>query len=170
MDKKDAITVASLGALAVLAFSAFTPDIARVIGERDKWTCQCGCGKRFQDGYLMDIAHESNLHYNKHHPDYNKPESGRCTYVVCHFLQHWDMYLTSGGDRELMWARASAQRIWDRGIRTHKVYINNPRLFVNDRILFREMLLALEIDVDTFIDANMSRPYNYGRDQNYGKR
>jgi hypothetical protein len=119
----------------------------------------------------MDMAHDDEMHYKKNDPEYNNPDKGRCTCRICHFLQHVEI-------GNMAWTQKTAQRIWDSGLRHFSVYQKSgidvrygvPRLLVQDRQQFRELLLGLQLDADILIDTNISRPYVYKGDNGYGKR
>lgn len=84
--KELVVFIASLGLLSQAFFYAFSKDVRKEIGTRDKWTCQ-DCGKQFKDGYMVQAAHESDRHH-KGHPMYNDPTSGKIRCIDCHQAQH----------------------------------------------------------------------------------
>lgn len=65
---------------------AFLESVRKEIGKRDHWTC-CDCGRQWQDGWLVDAAHDSDKH-GKEHQD---PSEGRILCLRCHLLQHIGM-------------------------------------------------------------------------------
>jgi len=83
---KPLFLVSTAVGLWAISFFAFSRKIRKEIGDRDKWTCQ-GCGKRYEDGWMLHAAHNPNKH-NSHYRDYNKPESGSMRCIDCHIKQH----------------------------------------------------------------------------------
>lgn len=76
-----------LGILAIVASAgAFSRPVRQEIGERDNWTCQ-NCGKRFQDGWMVQAAHYD---HDKRKPTYDDPNTGRILCTLCHIQDELD--------------------------------------------------------------------------------
>ncbi len=113
MDKEKLLrTVAPLIALYSISLLAFSRQVRRDIGGRDEWACQDDCylGKdgeaaRFQDGYMVQAAHNDHDQDNYY---YDEPETGRIACVAHHALEH----LQKGEIR-------AAQAILNNGIYTY---------------------------------------------------
>jgi hypothetical protein len=80
------LTVLGTGLTLILLTAAFSKDVRKEIGARDKWTCQ-SCSKQFRDGYMVHAAHKSE-HHSKSDPLYNTPEAGEILCIDCHQEQH----------------------------------------------------------------------------------
>lgn len=114
--------------------SPFSPEIAREIGVKHHWKCE-ECGKRFQEGWLVDMAHYPDKH-NKKLPEYNSTESGRPMCLVCHFREHVDM-----GDYRS--ASMVATRIYRNGLRHREVYARHPDWKESDWLQFVDYMDSL---------------------------
>lgn len=76
------------GLLAVIANFAFSLDIRKLIGKRDRWTCQDeGCDASFQTGSMV---HASHYCHDKSDPNYDTVEAGRIQCVKHHQKYHED--------------------------------------------------------------------------------
>ncbi len=74
------------GLLAVLANFAFSLNIRKAIGKRDRWHCQDdGCEASFQGG---DMVHASHYRHDKSDPNYDTVEAGRIQCVEHHQKYH----------------------------------------------------------------------------------
>lgn len=67
---------------------AFSLNIRKLIGKRDRWHCQDeGCNASFQAG---DMVHASHYSHNKSDPNYDTVEAGRIQCVNHHLKYHED--------------------------------------------------------------------------------
>lgn len=114
----------------------FTATEAREIGIRDKWTCKCG--RRFQDGWLVDAAHDDAIHFLKFidPQKYHDTNNGEIKCLTCHIEQHANM-----GDWKSV--QKAAQRAWDSGLHTRRFYESKPEQLREDRIAISELLTNL---------------------------
>lgn len=78
------LKVATVGGLLAFMNSAFTYAARREIGERDSWACQCGCGRSYQQGWMVQAAHYSEKHQKAWD---NNPRNGRIMATECHLLE-----------------------------------------------------------------------------------
>ena len=81
MKKETLFSLAIMGVIPLLAFSI---ESRKEIGKRDNWTCQV-CGKKFQDGWLVDAAHYD---HDKTKENYNNPKNGRILCLDDHLKEH----------------------------------------------------------------------------------
>ena len=77
-------TMFLIGAIGVISTLAFSVDIRKLIGKRDKWKC-VDCGDKFSDGVMV---HASHYNHDKSDPNYNTVEAGRIQCVDCHENYH----------------------------------------------------------------------------------
>jgi hypothetical protein len=83
--KKEIVTgLISVAGLAVLPNLAFSFGVRKQMIIRDNAEC-VECGKRFNDGWLLDCAHNDHDHSN---PDYDNPNNGRVLCLDDHLKHH----------------------------------------------------------------------------------
>lgn len=67
---------------------AFSLNIRKLIGKRDRWHCQDdGCNASFQSGKMVHASHYS---HDKSDPTYDTVEAGRIQCVKHHLIYHQD--------------------------------------------------------------------------------
>lgn len=82
---------------------AFSLLVRKAIGKRDKWKCQWEdeeCNKRFQDGWMVDVAHYD---HDKKNPMYDDESNGRVLCVDHHQEDH-ERYGTGLTKKQNDWA------------------------------------------------------------------
>lgn len=84
MKPRDLVAPAlALAGLFYLSTAAFTPEARKLIGKRDRWTCQIsGCD--WNGGWNVQACHYSDLHQSE--PDSNT-DNGRMMRVDLHILE-----------------------------------------------------------------------------------
>lgn len=65
---------------------AFSVAVRKLIGARDRWTCQ-DTGKKFSEGWML---HASHYNHDKSKPDYDSVDNGRMQSVSAHLQYHED--------------------------------------------------------------------------------
>ena len=98
---------AATAAMFVLPFIAFTTEVRKFIGKRDKWTCQ-NCGRRFRDGWMVQAAH---YNHDRQSVEYNNPDNGRILCLECHLREHLEK-------NDIRSAQLIARHIWNNGFHT----------------------------------------------------
>jgi len=113
--------------LATRIVPAFTKAQAIEIGKRDKWRCQTvGCKKRFQDGWLVEMAHSMGKH-----GDNSDIRNGRTMCALHHLDEHlFDVY---SGDGNFGILRVMCKRIYSSGLHTQRYYQTHPTQIIEDR-------------------------------------
>lgn len=88
MGKKDiqdiVLFAGTVCTISMIATSAFAPWIRKEIFRRDKGVCQCGCGRSFDSGFMVQAAHFPDLH--QYQQDRN-PNNGRILSTECHLKE-----------------------------------------------------------------------------------
>lgn len=128
---------------------AFRPDIARKILQRDRWSCQCGCGGSLRDGQMMEVAHYPEKHNRK--LDTYIP-NGRALTRRCHLNEHLDMLQAEYSEYNLASAKLSAQNCFTNGFHTWKHYETQPEQLDQDRTELVLMLESRGLNPQEFID------------------
>lgn len=65
---------------------AFSLNIRKLIGKRDKWKCQDeGCNESFQTGSMVHASHYT---HDKSDPNYDTVDAGRIQCVKHHLIYH----------------------------------------------------------------------------------
>lgn len=116
--------------------NAFPFDRAKEIGRRDRWTCR-DMGRRFQDGWLVDIAHYD---HDKSKPWYNSLRNGRVLCRTAHLEEHIRWHLSDGLHRKPVelhaqrnWGYFTNDGVFREGLHTYQVYPRSPELILIDR-------------------------------------
>lgn len=86
----------ALLALLYLVLQGFHPGVRKAIFKRDGATC-ANCGKRWDDGWMLQCAHYASRDWAKDthnpvHPLHRHPDGGRLLCVECHLSEHTQMF------------------------------------------------------------------------------
>lgn len=115
--------------LPINADLAFDRVTAQEIGRRERWTCQ-RCGRKFQDGYMVDMAHKRGVRARANDTNAN---NGTVLCLMCHAEQHWDEYQQTGDQYHYRSAEMITSRAYNQGLHTQKYYQDNPMAICDDR-------------------------------------
>lgn len=126
---------------------AFGKRSARVIGERDNWTCQ-NSGRRFQDGWLVHIAHYHDR-TETGRPDYDNPENGRVLTIEEHLREHIERF--QEGLEPANAFRLIANTAYKGGLHTRRFYVTHPWVREIDRETVLQVLEWYDIDPDQIL-------------------
>lgn len=121
---------------------AFSSDVARQIGERENWTCEV-TGKRFQDSFLLHIAHDHDA-VQRGDPNYQNPEYGRCITIDTHLQEHIDRFHAGLEDDTAM--LRLARLAYKNGLRTNRYYFFHKKALEEDRETIRKLLYSNDLN------------------------
>lgn len=133
---------------------AFKPKIAYEIGRRARWTCCCGCGRRFQDGWLVEAAHKIGTHQPT--PDGNI-DHGELRAKVCHLQQHIEELQKERTWTNIRAVELASQRAFQSGFHTYRVYEEHPEQLDQDRQELFTILTDSGLDVREYV-LNLGNP------------
>jgi len=131
---------------------AFTKAQAMEIGRRDRWRCQStGCKKRFQDGFLVDMAHiiDGEIDF---HGDNSSIDNGKTLCLLHHLDQHlFELNADPNSDFKFQSVRLIAQRVYRSGLMTASFYQLNPTQIIEDRDKIVELIKSYGFNPSDFL-------------------
>jgi len=131
---------------------AFSKAQAVEIGKRDRWRCQIiGCKNRFQDGFLVDIAHivDGKIDF---HGDNSSLQNGKTLCLIHHLDQHlYELHLDNNSSFKFQSVRLIAQRAYRNGLMTARYYQSHPTQIIEDRDKIVELISSYGFNPSDFL-------------------
>lgn len=137
-----------------ISFGAFTPDVARMIFERDKGRCQC-CGADFyKDGIML---HASHFDHDRTNPRYNNPDNGQMECISCHLINHISQ-MEHYGDEHYHAIVRLATNAFKKGLHTDRWYSSHSRdaydILELDRVRLYSIFDRFGLNLWDFVDID----------------
>lgn len=135
-----------IGVIFAASMTPFSYESRKEIGAREKWTCE-DCGRRFQDGFMVDASH------NCHDRDenYDNPDNGCIQCLHCHLVRHIEIMQDEESDWSVQSVRLIAMRAYNNGLHTYNY--STEETLVNDRNEVIELLESYGLDTDFFLGS-----------------